>query len=512
MQTQAPTVTRILIAVGFAISCFGLALFLWIAFGGPVPLKPESYRVTVPFEEATTLAQESDVRISGVSVGKVKSIELGDDGSAQAELELQAAYAPLPMDTRATLRQKTLLGETYVELTTGSKATGTVPEGGKLAAGQVAESVQLDEIFRAFDEPTRDAFGAWMQGQAAALRGRGDDLSLAIASLDPFAQEADDALRLLDSQRLAVRRLVRDGGEVFEALSERRGQLRGLVRNSNQVFTTTARRNAELAETFRVFPTFLRESRATLTRLDEFAADTDPLVQQLRPAARELSPTLIDLGRLAPDLEAFFRGFRGTIDAGREGLPATRRLLDDAVRPLLARLDPYLAPLNSILEVVRIYRSDLTSAFANVAAATNKGITEGGRSFKTLRTGAVITPESISAYPNRLRINRTNPYFAPQALLGLAGGLDSFETRHCATGINARLDPADAGAFPGPEGNHTGLFDRIHRFGFNDIGDGGDGFFDSNDLPAPGCAQQPDFDSIGVSPETSQYLHVREMP
>ncbi len=71
METRPPTVTRILIAVGFALSCFGLALFLWIAFGGPLPLKPEGYRFTVPFTEAAQLAAESDVRISGVSVGKV---------------------------------------------------------------------------------------------------------------------------------------------------------------------------------------------------------------------------------------------------------------------------------------------------------------------------------------------------------------------------------------------------------------------------------------------------------
>ena len=72
METRPPTVTRILIAAGFALSCFALALFLWITFGGPIPLKPEGYRFEVPFNEATQLAQESDVRISGVSVGKVK--------------------------------------------------------------------------------------------------------------------------------------------------------------------------------------------------------------------------------------------------------------------------------------------------------------------------------------------------------------------------------------------------------------------------------------------------------
>ena len=56
MATRPPTAARILIAVGFTISCFALALFLWLTFGGTIPLKPESYRFTVPFDEATQLA------------------------------------------------------------------------------------------------------------------------------------------------------------------------------------------------------------------------------------------------------------------------------------------------------------------------------------------------------------------------------------------------------------------------------------------------------------------------
>ena len=74
MQKQAPSIGSILIAVGFTLSCFGLLLFLWITFGGPMPLKPESYRFTADFPEAITLQKQSDVRICGVSVGKVKDI------------------------------------------------------------------------------------------------------------------------------------------------------------------------------------------------------------------------------------------------------------------------------------------------------------------------------------------------------------------------------------------------------------------------------------------------------
>jgi phospholipid/cholesterol/gamma-HCH transport system substrate-binding protein len=169
METRPPTVTRILVAVAFALSCFGLLLFLWLAFGGPIPLKPESYRFTVPFDEATQLAVESDVRISGVSVGKVKRVDLDDQGFAEATIEVDERYAPIPSDTRAILRQKTLLGETYVELTPGSDDVPTLPEDGDLPVAQVSDAVQLDEIFRTFDDRTRAAFQAWMQGQAAAL-------------------------------------------------------------------------------------------------------------------------------------------------------------------------------------------------------------------------------------------------------------------------------------------------------------------------------------------------------
>ena len=46
MQKQAPTARpdprRWSL---FALSCFGLLLFLWLAFGGPIPLKPKGYRV-----------------------------------------------------------------------------------------------------------------------------------------------------------------------------------------------------------------------------------------------------------------------------------------------------------------------------------------------------------------------------------------------------------------------------------------------------------------------------------
>jgi virulence factor Mce-like protein len=226
MQKQAPTLGRLLVMVGFALSCFGLLLFLWLAFGGPIPLKPKGYRFHASFGEATQLAKEADVRISGVSVGKVKDIQTDKHtGRSDATIELKEGYAPLPVDSKAILRQKTLLGETYVELTPGNKASGTIQEDGNLAAAQVSPTVELDEIFRAFDARTREAFRVWMQQQAAGIHGRGRDINDALGNLAPFAQDTSELLKILNSQEGAVRQLVSNTGEVFNALSERHGQL-----------------------------------------------------------------------------------------------------------------------------------------------------------------------------------------------------------------------------------------------------------------------------------------------
>jgi phospholipid/cholesterol/gamma-HCH transport system substrate-binding protein len=224
VQKAAPSFGRIALMVGFALSCFGLVLFLWLAFGGPVPLKPKGYRVSASFAQASQLATEADVRISGVPVGKVKAIEPdAKTGRSLVTIELEAKYSPLPSDARAMLRQKTLLGETYVELTPGTRQARKLPEGGRLAAGQVAETVELDEILRTFDPETRAAFQEWTQTQAEAIAGHGRDINDALGNLGPFAEDAAELVDILNRQEPAVTQLISNTGVVFEALTERDG-------------------------------------------------------------------------------------------------------------------------------------------------------------------------------------------------------------------------------------------------------------------------------------------------
>ena len=91
MIKEAPSFGRIFAMAAFTLSCFGILVFLWLNFGGSVPLQPKGYRVTVSFPEATQLVQEAEVRISGVRVGRVKKKEPNQQtGLTETELQIDA--------------------------------------------------------------------------------------------------------------------------------------------------------------------------------------------------------------------------------------------------------------------------------------------------------------------------------------------------------------------------------------------------------------------------------------
>ncbi len=524
MGQRAPTAGQIAVAVAFAFSCFGLLLFLWTTFGGPVPLKPEGYRIKVPFSEATQLAQESDVRIAGVDVGKVKSIDLANSGPnkdlAIATIQIDSPYAPIPADTRAMLRQKTLLGETYVELTQGNRNGPKLPEGGTLPRAQVEPSVQLDEIFRTFDPRTRAAFQTWMQQLAIASAGRGADLSAAIANLGPFAEDANKLLRVLDSQQGAVQQFVRDTGQVFGALSERQGQLQGLIRNSGIVFHTTAVRNKDLEAAFRALPTFLTESSLTLNRLQSFARNANPLITQLHPAARALSKNLKPLAKVAPDFNGFFIGLKKTQKRGLTGLPALQTLLNNDLPPLLHEVTPFTQQLTPIVAMIGRYQHDVTGLLGNATGATQaQANTEANTQGHYIRSSAPLYPESLgmfgptAASEHRLAYSRSNPYVAPDSALKVINGLLTFDTRPCASppGLTVGLGPdatytgnpffANRATFDTPQQ----LLDEIKSTAFGSQ-------TNSSSLPAPACTKQPQQPSLGQIAQMSDYTHVYANP
>ena len=85
------------------------------------------------------------------------------------------------------LRQKSLLGETYVEIAPGSRDGPDLPDGGTLPLTHVQRTVQLDDIFSAFDERTRRNFQAWLHESGIATSGTyASDFNDSLGNAAPF--------------------------------------------------------------------------------------------------------------------------------------------------------------------------------------------------------------------------------------------------------------------------------------------------------------------------------------
>ena len=170
----------------FALSCFGLLLFLWLAFGGPVPLKPKGYRFTrvVPRGDAAREGgRRADLRRPGRQGQDDRARQHdGPHGrDDRARDALRAAAVGRPRDPAP----EDAAGRDLRRADAGHPDAPTVPEGGTLRGGQVAPTVQLDEIFRTFDRSTRAAFQIWMQEQAPRHRRHGRDINDALGNLAP---------------------------------------------------------------------------------------------------------------------------------------------------------------------------------------------------------------------------------------------------------------------------------------------------------------------------------------
>ncbi len=430
MVKEAPSLGRLMAMAVFTMSCFGILLFLWLAFGGSIPLRPENYRFQASFQEAATLAVEADVRLAGVNVGKVKKKEL-QKGAARTlvELELKNKYGPIPRDSKAILRQKTLLGETYVEISPGDRSKGNLPDGDTLPVTQVEPTVELDEIFEAFDKPTRDAFQEWVAELSKSIKGgRGQDLNDAFGNLEGFSVDGATLLKTLDQQEVAVRRLVKNTGVVFGALNERQGALRELVVNSNNTFEATASRDEALAETLRVFPTFLDESKATLARLEGFANETRPLVNALKPSADDLGPTVRDLGDLAPDLEGLFRDLDPLIKAGKTGVPDLEKFLRGG-EPVFASAHQFFPELNPILSLLNFHQATVAGFISNGGSDITGPQGKPGADRYQTQIG-LIGGRSFDRLTRRPGRERGNAYIAPNAL-NRVPSLATFESFDC---------------------------------------------------------------------------------
>ncbi|BBU21329.1 virulence factor Mce [Mycobacterium xenopi RIVM700367] len=153
--------------------------------------------ITAYFTTATAIYPGDDVRVSGVKVGSIKSIE-PHGTTAKMTLHIDRSV-PIPADAKAVIVAQNLVAARYVQLTPAYRASGPVmPDGAVIPVERTAVPVEWDEVktelMRLATElgpnstVSTPAVSRFIDSAANALEGNGDKLRQALAQLSGVAR------------------------------------------------------------------------------------------------------------------------------------------------------------------------------------------------------------------------------------------------------------------------------------------------------------------------------------
>jgi ABC-type transporter Mla subunit MlaD len=314
-----------------------------------------SHTLTAQFSDANGLVVGNEVRLAGVAVGAVTSVEVQTDTStghqyAQVNMDIDSTHWPLHEGTKVAVKPKGVLSNMFVELDAGSPNSPSMGDHPFFSVSKTQSPVNLDELGNVFTPSVRDAIRTQLQEGVLAFGGSGaadlnqtlinanpltldlipvtDVLATRSPQLDSLNFEFDTISADLAREDANLRPLIVNLDTMMSALATQQSALQGTLVHAASVFgdlgqalssTTT---QADLAHIFQMGP----EALACAAAVGNYIT---PLVTAVNPYISSTAPYSLDT--LLGDFVTA-TGFN-TIDA-KGNLPAG----GDAIRiePILA--------------------------------------------------------------------------------------------------------------------------------------------------------------------------------
>jgi phospholipid/cholesterol/gamma-HCH transport system substrate-binding protein len=359
---RGSTIARV---IGIAALVVAVALAALAMFGGA-----ESYRVKAIFQSAGQLVRGNEVRVGGQPIGRITDIDLDDSAQAVVTMEIEDDLAPLHRGTRATVRATSLSGiaNRYVSIQPGPNSTAEIPDGGEIGADETSAPVDLDVLFNTLDEDTRQGLRNFVRGSGDQYDGRADEAAESIKYFAPFLSSTTRLTRELALDQAVLERFVADGAATVSALAERRDDLAGLVVNTNAAMRAIGDESESLQRALDLLPDTLRRANTTFVNLRGTLDDLELLVEESKPATRELAPFFRELRPLVTEARPTIADLRDLIRTPGENndlieLTAKQPRLAQLTASVFPRAIRALDRTQPVIEYARLYTPDLAGWF-----------------------------------------------------------------------------------------------------------------------------------------------------
>ena len=266
----------------------------YFAFSKANPFS-DRYELYAIMDSANELKERSPVRIAGVEVGKVKSIEPHGDDKAKVRMEIQKEGLPIKEDAQIKVRQRIFLeGNYFVDLQPGTASAPERKSGSTLPPSQSAAPVQFGQVLTALQSDTREDLQTFLQEYAKGVRGKGArGFNMAVKYWEEaYRNTAMSTRATLGQQPGDLRRVLKGQGEVFGALARDEEALKLLVSSLNRLAAAFAREEGNLQATIPALRDVLRVGRPALASINSAFPSLRAFARDALPAARSSSSTL----------------------------------------------------------------------------------------------------------------------------------------------------------------------------------------------------------------------------
>lgn len=327
-----------------------------------------------------------EVRIAGVTVGRITAADVTDDGRARLTLSLDPGH-PVYQDAHLVLRPKTPLNDMYVEMSQGTRAAGELADGAVIPVEQTSNPVQVDEVLAHLDESTRAALTALLGESDVALAHAATDLPAGLDAADATFDTLQPVVRALATRKESIASLVTALRQIAAAAGDDDARLQNLVRSLATTVSTLADHDDDVRAALAALPGATDELRKATSAVTGLSAQLDPTLASLRAASGELPDALAAVGDVARQAEDTAVRARPVVGELRP-VVADLRPFVRALQPSLSDVVPVAARLDRGTQVLVSRLTDLQAFVYNTASIVslqdaNGGILRGQASVNT---------------------------------------------------------------------------------------------------------------------------------
>lgn len=223
------------------ISILGIAGGTLFAFSiDKLPVIKQAYDIRAEFADAAGLKAENQVRVAGIKVGTVESVELAGD-RVVATLEIDNGIQ-IPDDAFAEIKLATILGTKFVDI----DAKGGAPY---LASGDLIplERTAIPyEIYQASNQGTKvledldgPALNAMLEQLSKLVRVAREEIGIALAGLNELGTG-------LNARQDDLRSLLANASDLTDVLADEGDELNQVISASDEVLGSLAAQREEV--------------------------------------------------------------------------------------------------------------------------------------------------------------------------------------------------------------------------------------------------------------------------